>query len=425
MKHLENNLNIDSFLRYILNNIDNKKSINEGYKAIERNVKDYIKEYELYNQNSLDNISTYITSLFKNNDKTLEDHYDQMKIRSDNIYKGIYLHECKENSMEQFILNLFWDKTFQLPIAQNILITNKETSSEEIQAFFHRAILCNYNTLFIIEINDSFSNYQQSIMNSYIDNLLSYKKEKYDEETKENSDKKKTQDYLDSCIVFVYDKKNKSITSFLNEISKLEIQTFHNIKYDNNQFLSDLKNILVITSDICGLGKSEKIKKIIKDNKKKYFHFPLGGILTKNIIFNKLKNLLKKIKNVNIEDIAIHLDLTESEETSIINEFFFSFLITKFYTNNESIIYIPKDIYIYIEIPNCFENYLSKFGILNIFNKENITRENKPDFNYPKEIINIFKNMQEINSNDGIQKFVNKYIDSSIKQKEKKKKGMH
>ena len=46
---------------------------------------------------------------------------------------------------------------------------------------------------------------------------------------------------------------------------------------------------MVITSDICGLGKSEKIKKIITDENKKYFHFPLGGILSKDIIFNKLK----------------------------------------------------------------------------------------------------------------------------------------
>ena len=34
--------------------------------------------------------------------------------------------------------------------------------------------------------------------------------------------------------------------------------------------------------------------------------------------------------------------MTESEETSIINEFLFSFLITKFYINNENIIYIKK-----------------------------------------------------------------------------------
>ena len=47
IKHLEGNFKIDSFLRYILNNTDNDKSIREGYKAITRNVNSYIKQYEL------------------------------------------------------------------------------------------------------------------------------------------------------------------------------------------------------------------------------------------------------------------------------------------------------------------------------------------------------------------------------------------
>ena len=430
MKHLEIGSNIDSFLRYILNNTDNNTEIKEGYKTVIRHVHDYIHQYELYNLNSLESISAYITSLFKNN-KTLEEHYKEIKIkqRSNDIYKGIYLHEIKKdenkkkemnnNSMEEFIINLFWNQILDLPIAQNVLITNKETSSEEIQAFFHRSILCNYNTLFVIEINDSFSEYQQSIMNTYIDKILSYKK-KYSEETIENFDGKKTQDYLDSCIVFVYEEENKNITSFLNEIKKLDFQKFPNdyankIK-ENNKFLPKIGKIKIITSDICGLGKSEKIKKIINDNKELYFHFPLGGILNKSIIFDKLESLLSKIKdeiknkNKNYKDVAIHLDLTESKEKSILNEFFFSFFITKFYTNNENIIYIPKDINIFVEIPNCFENYLAKFNILNIFEKENITFNNMPKFDYSEEMIKIFKKMLDIDSNEKIQQFVEKYI---------------
>jgi len=387
MKHLESGYNIDSFLRFILNIKENNSIIKEGYKAISRNVTDFIKEYELYNKNSLDSISTYITSVFQENDISLEKHYNKMKIifnRShrpslinnlqdnfkrlnnaiiNNKCKGIYLHECENNSMERFILNLFWDKIGELPIAQNVLITNKETSSEEMQAFFHRAILCNYNTLFVVEINDSFSDNQQSIMNRYIANLLSEKFKNYKEtENDEDANKKDTGKYLDSCIVFIYDKKNKNNIFFLREINKYEKQDIacnEKINDNNDKFLSDLGHIMVISSDLCGLGKSEKIKKTIKDANKEYFHFPLGGILTKDVIFKKLDSLLKEIKkrNYNYKDIAIHLDLTESEETSILNEFFFSFLITKFYLNNESIIYIPNDIDIYIEIPNCFENY--------------------------------------------------------------------
>jgi len=444
MKHLENNYKIDSFLRYILNITNNNILIEEGYKTVVRYANDYIKQHKVFNEDSLNSISAYITSLFKSNGKTLEDHYQRMKIISNDL-KGIYLYKCENISMEEYIINLFLDKLTELPISQNVLITNKETSSEEIQAFFHRAILCNYNTLFVVEINDSFSEYQQSVMNTYIDNLLTYKNDEYNKTNDDKADKKMTNKYLDSCIVFIHDRKNKNITPFLKEIEKYnsleeevkiiqdkaqqglksklmkrnstsqKLNIFHLDSKDKNRDIG-IKNIFVITSDICGLGKSEKIKKKIKDSNKTYFHFPLGGILTKRTIFDKLFRLLNEIENEiknnnkSYKDIAIHLDLTESEEASIINEFFFSFLITRFYTNDENMIYIPKDIFIYIEIPNCFEDYLSKFGILKIFDKENITFENMSPFDYPEEIRNIFKNMYGIYSNEEIEKFVKKYI---------------
>ena len=98
--------------------------------------------------------------------------------------------------------------------------------------------------------------------------------------------------------------------------------------------------------------------------------------------------------------------MTESEETSIVSEFFFSFLITRFYTNNENIIYISKDIQIFIEISNCFIDYLSKFSILTIFDKENITFNNMPKCDYSDDIIRQFEDMKGINSTEDIQKFV-------------------
>ena len=417
MKHLEKTFHIDSFLRYILNFRDNNKKVKEGEKIIIKNANDYIKEYELYNENSFESIAMYIRSLFeKNNIKTIEDHYNDMKMSSKDKYKGIYLHACKNNTMEKYIINLFWDKLTELPIAQNLLITNKETSSEEIQSFFHRALLCNYNTLFVVEINDSFSEQQQSVMISYIDQLLSYKNEKYNNEKKLNVGKKETQIYLYSCIVFIYEEANEKINLFLKEINKLGERKFEDIEIDENiykeKILPKIGDITVVTSEICGLGKSEKIRNLI--NKKKYFHFPLGGILTKEIIYKKLEMLLDNIKNYDYKDVAIHLDMTESkeEEESIINEFFFSFIITKFYSNNENIIFIPKDISIYVEIPNCFEKYLNKFNILNIFNKEEITLQKMPEFKYSKEILEIFKKM--LNKNDYLNKDIMEFVKTYI-----------
>lgn len=44
-----------------------------------------------------------------------------------------------------------------------------------MQSFFRRAILCPYNALFIVKINNSFSDYQQIIMDYFIDKILNEK----------------------------------------------------------------------------------------------------------------------------------------------------------------------------------------------------------------------------------------------------------
>ena len=452
IKHLDTGYNILDILRFILNKTDNKQEINDGTTSNTLRAEDYVHQYKIYNENSFDNILNYLISLFKNNGISLKEHYETMLIKDKekNKYKGIFLHICENETMEEFILNIFMNKICQLPIAQNVLICSKETSQEEMQAFFYRAILCDYNTLFVVEIKNSFSDYQQNIMYNYIDKILEYKTEKIKEfENKNNVDKAKTKEYLKSCIFFVYDQNNKDNISFLNEIGYLDTQEFLMNKPEKPTFISinesylnisevlknkeqekfnisnnslnlssekDIfQNIKVITSDICGLGKSYKIKRMIEKDNKQYFHFILGGIITKAVIFQKLSRLLKKIKKENknsYQNVAIHLDLTESKEPSIINEFLFSFLITKFYTNNENIIYIPKDIDIYIEIPNCFEDFISQLGLINskIFTIENIKIDNirKPDLS--DNIINIFNRLSGIESNNKIEKFIKEYI---------------
>ena len=111
--------------------------------------------------------------------------------------------------MEEYILSLFMEKLGKLPIAQNILICSNETSIEEIQSFLYRAILCEYNTLFVVGILKSFSNYQINKIYSYIDRLLSIKLEKYEKRNKgKDVDKSKSRDYLDSYIVFFIKKEN-------------------------------------------------------------------------------------------------------------------------------------------------------------------------------------------------------------------------
>ena len=97
----------------------------------------------------------------------------------ENDLKGIYTYFSRADSLEEDILQIFLDKVGKIPIAQNILISSKETSYEEMQAFFHRAILCEENTLFVVELNGSFSSFQQRNMNNFIDNILTFKNDDY------------------------------------------------------------------------------------------------------------------------------------------------------------------------------------------------------------------------------------------------------
>lgn len=129
-------------------------------------------------QSSFENISNYLISLFKTNQTSLQMHYESILMKEKDKYKGIYLHECEDNSISNFIYEIFLTKIGQKPIVQNILIGSKETSVEEIQAYLYRAILCDYNSLFVVEINESMNDFQQGIMYNFLDKLLIYRNEK-------------------------------------------------------------------------------------------------------------------------------------------------------------------------------------------------------------------------------------------------------
>ena len=467
--HQEGCFEITEIQRYILNKTDYKEKIIDGFSYNIPLCNDYYLEYEMGIEKAFDSMESYMISLFDKNGLNFKKFHENMKIKEDKKIKGIYIKKCEVISMEEYIIYLFYEKLNKLPISQNILICDSETSFEEIQSFLYRAILCEYNTLFIIEISVSFSCFQHQKMYHYIDKILSNKFEKSIKENNANKNinKLNASEYIDSCIYFLY-KNLENENSFLYELEKYTIKNINvreqlflnndknssnlndldisDIPYiPNDSWTSEaiitnypeLENIKVFSSELCGLGKSFKIKKIIKEKGEIYYHFPLGGILSKNIIHEKLSLILKKIENdliikvkkenkkdknnedgieddednknnLNYNKVAIHLDIIETENTSLINEFLLSFLFTKFYKNNENIIYIPNNIKIYIEIPNSFENYLSKISILNVFNIENITLENLPKLELDKSVKIIFKKIlgKMAETDEQLEKFI-------------------
>ena len=428
VNHLNAYIKLTPFLRYILNDI-NSKTIKEGAKKNDHAINDYISYYSLYIKETFENISNYVISLLNNNNSNLEEHYNKMKIKDKDTLKGIYFFKSESESMEEDILQIFLDKIGCLPIAQNILITNKETSYEEMQAFTSRAILCQYHSLFVIEINESFSDNQQRILNKFLDKILIYKCDSYNKLNNKSTQKSNTSEYIDSCLVFVFNEKNESSLNYISRTIKkqeLELNEKHELDITNpsidlvktestnisfNSSRIELKkSVHVVKSEVCGLGKSNKIRKDILKSGKEPIHFPIGGNITRNILYKKLQGIFDLLKDKDLKKIAIHLDLYENNEPSIMNEFLFSLLITKFYSISENIIFIPKDIEIYVEVPNCFEDFISKYKILNSFDIENITFESKPPIELSVDKKLFFSNMLNTDDNNKIAEYINKHI---------------
>ena len=427
--YLEGNHEIFDIIRYILNKTDYKDKIEQEmiYNEHIYTDIDYKNLYKEYNAKIINNMKDYIVSLFLKNNLDYKSHYENMLIQGKKKFEGFYIYKCENLTMEEFILYLFHEKLEKLPIAQNILFLSNETSYEEMKSFFYRAILCDYNTLFIIEIFESISTLHLEKMFRYINEILSYKFKKFKKDNRHcyNINKLNTNIYLNSCIFFIY-KNLKNESTILYELDKYTFKQQFKIenipKIDEDYY--KIEDVKIFSSEMCGLGKSFKIRKIIKENKEKYYYFPLGGKISKDIIAEKLKQILKQIKRdenilkdekkeenfyeYNIP--SIHLDLKELEDIPVLNEFLFSFFITKFYINNDDIIYIPNNIKIYVEIPNENENYLSKIKLLKLFEIDNITMNNLPKLELDEETRKIFKRIIGTEEIKQIEEFIKNNI---------------
>ena len=128
---------IETFLMFLTNNLM-KYSLNDfSYKQTNNVYEDIINNSE-----------NYLKELLIKNNLTLELIYKDSLIHEKYRYKGLYMHFCKRKEKDLFQIYKYLTK--KNPIAQNILLCTKETSNEDLSAFLYRAILCEFNSCFII-----------------------------------------------------------------------------------------------------------------------------------------------------------------------------------------------------------------------------------------------------------------------------------
>ena len=328
------------FLEYFTNNLITKNLEELEYKTDKNSLNELII-----------NCENYLSKVLEINNLTLETIYKESLIaKTTNYieYKGVYIYLCEK--LEKEIFQIYKYLTQNIPIAQNILLCNENISNEEITSFLYRAILCDFNACFIVGGIETLNSEQKATFLELLNNLYV-----------ENHEKMK------SCLIFLYTNKSTDIYKSLESLKYRKIlslgrKEFEKIKYEGN-------SVEIVFSDKSGVGKTHKIKYDIFDDDNKYIHFPLGGVLTKNEIIERLKKLKIDIYT------EIHIDICDTNQIQLMQEFLFSLLITKFYSYKESIFYFPKKVKIKIEIPNSFIDFFAKFPILTLFSSSKLSIE--------------------------------------------------
>ena len=347
--HKIDNVKVTPLLKYITNDLYKKE------------FKDFqIEENEDLIKSNIKNCEKYLNGILQANNLNLEKIYKSSiikKIEKKEKYEGIYIYFCEK--LEKDLFQIYKYLTDNNPSAQNILLCNKDIKNEEIASFFYRAILCEYNSCFIITGIEMLK-FEQKL---FIIELLNHFFPKEDEKIK-------------SCIIFLYTTKNSDLIANLDnkkysKTLKLERKNFEDIKYDEN-------DIEIIKSDKSGVGKSTEIKKEIEEDGKNLIYFPFGGVLNQNDIILRLKNL-------NIDDnCVLHLDLYDTDQISLMMGFLVSILITRFYGKDDDIFFLSKNIKIKVEIPNTFIDFFEKFPILTLFSTKEMKITNLPKLIVPK-----------------------------------------
>ena len=340
---------------------------------------DFNKEEELDKEKvyetMINNISKYIKELFLYNKKKIEDIYlKNVIINSNNYYKGFYFFGC---SLEEYdVLSFYFNLTGNPPSNSNLLYCNKETSIEEINIFFIKAIYCNINSLFIIIIPDYLSSNQKTHL------IKSLKKK-----AKQNCEMMK------SCLIILFNLKD---TEFHHSILKIKnIKLAENLSSFMKANLEDI-NVELISSKICGLGKSTIISKKAEKNRK-IIYLHIGGEMSKNELIQMVRKAFQdKVYSKSINYI-LHINLKQSNNTNLIKDFLFNLLILKKCEINENRIYIGSNINIYIELENNYYSYLNTYKILSIFSEKSINKISNIELNEKTKLVSTILSLFDSN----------------------------
>ena len=292
---------------YLMYNILNKKENNESFPLLLLITNNLIK-YELQNfsfvqtnniyEDIINNTEKYLQETLTKNNITLKMIYNDSLIEEKNEesdFKGIFIYNSIR--LKKDIFQIYKYLTKNIPIKQNVLLCNFKTSNEELTAFLYRAILCDFNSCFII---GGLEYLDYNIKTKFFE-LLNY--------LCINEYKN-----MKSCLIIFYLDKNNDI---YKNLELLKYKNSLNIKLDEN-ILNNIKLKEKSKEDI-NINDIECIN-INKDNKKIEELEKLNKELKEEI--NKLKTELEeeKSKNKILNELIEKLKKINQSQNNNVNE---------------------------------------------------------------------------------------------------------
>ena len=306
--------------------------------------------------NMMYNISEYCKRLFKKNGIiSCEDIYKINEIKDiEEIEKftSVFTSTVSEKNNDKKLFIYYKELSKSIPNLSSLLICNEETKKEEIISFLFRVFLCPCPTLFVISKSDTLTKFNKIFLIEKVNEFL-----------------KAYKNNMKSILIIFHSDDKSEIKKGFNNIK--EVKSFQS-KFENDIYKPDyinkvekLKKITVVQSERCGEGKSTFIKLKINNSRKKYIYFQIGGVFTRQTLFERLKNQIK-INNEKTQYV-LHIDLTYTELNDLALEFLFKFLIMKYYNSDNNIFcYNLNQFEIFIEIHNEIYN-LEKYQILKYY----------------------------------------------------------
>ena len=335
---------IDKNFKYFLFSIFDKEDIKiKVQKQIQTINAENNFNLETY-KNFIDQCDNLLANIFKENDFSLDNICKKNLIKNEfKKYVGVYLNGS--SNFQKEIIQLFKYFTNNLPLSVTLLVCNNNTTSEEIISFLYRCILYQQHTCFCIARTECLSKENKTL-------IINIFKELFEKIIK-----------MKSCLLIINNNLEDELCKSLFNLKYIKVlETISEIKKEK---IEDQK-LKIVYSDSSGVGKSTFIKS--KANNE-YIYFPVGGIFSHEEILERLKKLDNEKDINNKDNLLFHIDLYDTEQKSLMNDFLYFIIVTKSFGRENNIFYISRKIQIYIEIPNSFINFFEKFPILNLISE--------------------------------------------------------